>query len=170
MNRITAIALLGFCFPLCANAADPPRFRATLTGNSEVPAISTAGSGTFHSYLASDGLHYELTYKDLEGGAIQQAHIHLGQQHTNGGVIVWLCSNLPSPPTPVGVPTCPASPGRVIGVISSIDVVGPAGQGISPGEFRALVRALGNGTAYANVHTETFPAGEIRASISRFGL
>lgn len=161
-------ALLGLCLPLCVSAADPPRYRATLSGNSEVPSISTSATGRFHSYLASDGLHYELVYKDLEGGDVAQAHIHLGQQHTNGGVIVWLCSNMDSPPTPAGVPSCPDSPGRVIGVIGSMDVVGPAAQGLEPEDFRALLKALGNGTAYVNVHTASFPTGEIRGTTSRF--
>ena len=79
--------------------------------------------------------------------------------------MVFLCSNLPSPP--LGTPACPSSPGRVIGIISSLDVIGPAAQGVTPGEFRALVKALVKGTAYANVHTATFPSGEIRGSIAR---
>ena len=36
-----------------------------------------------------------------------------------------------------------------------------------PIEFEALIKALGNGTAYVNVHTATFPSGEIRASVRR---
>jgi hypothetical protein len=44
-------------------------------------------------------------------------------------------------------------------------VVGPAGHGIAAGEFAELVRALRAGAAYANVHTTTFPAGEIRGQI-----
>ena len=167
MKNAPLIGLAALLIPLGVSAADPARFRASLRGNAEVPSISTTASGSFHSYIARDGLHYELTYKNLEGGNVAQAHIHLGQPHTNGGIIVWLCSNLPSPPTPPGTPACPASPGRVIGVISAMDVVGPAGQGISPAEFDALVAALGNGTAYANVHTATFGSGEIRGLVSR---
>lgn len=167
MKRTLVFALLALAAP-GLSASDPVRFRATLGGNSEVPSISTAGSGSFHSYLASDGLHYELTYDNLEGGAVQQAHIHLGQRHTNGGIVVWLCSNLASPPTPAGVPACPASPARVIGIVSAMDVVGPSAQGVSPGEFRELVKALANGTAYANVHTASFPSGEIRGVVARF--
>ena len=164
MKRITAISVLGFCLPLSAAASDPTQFIGRLTGNSEVPSISTVASGRFRAYVASDGLHYELTYTGLEGGAISAAHIHLGQRHTNGGVIAFLCSNPPSSPA---VPSCPAPPARVIGIITSSDVIGPAGQGITAGEFAALTKALGNGTAYANVHTALFPSGEIRASISR---
>lgn len=166
MKRTAAIALLLAALPLAVPAADTPRFRATLTGNSEVPTISTKGTGTFHSYLASDGLHYELTYRDLEGGAVSQAHIHLGQQHTNGGPIVFLCSSMAG--RPATVPSCQSSPGRVIGIISSADVVALPAQGVAAGEFRALIKALGNGTAYVNVHTATYPSGEIRGQVSRF--
>jgi hypothetical protein len=169
MKRIVAISLLGFCLPLSAAASDRTQFIGRLTGASEVPSISTAASGRFRAYVASDGVHYELTYEGLEGGAIAQAHIHLGQRHTAGGIIVWLCSNLPSPPTPPGVQSCPAAPARIEGIITAANVVGPAGQGITAGEFDALIKALGNGTAYANVHTATFPGGEIRASIHRVG-
>jgi hypothetical protein len=166
MKRITATALLlALALPLGVSAADPPRFRANLAGTNEVPTINTDGSGVFNAYLASDGLHYELIYKNLKGGAVTQAHIHLGERHTNGGIMVFLCSNLPSPP--LGTPACPTPSGRVIGIISSLDVIGPAAQGVTPGEFRALVKALTKGTAYANVHTATFPAGEIRGSVAR---
>lgn len=161
---VTALAL---ALPLGVSAADPTQFRAELRGSSEVPAINTEAKGRFNAYLAGDGLHYELLYRDLRGAAVTQAHIHLGERHTNGGVMVWLCSNLASPPTPAGVPACPSAPGRVSGVIAPLDVVGPAAQGVAPGEFRALVKALHNRTAYANVHTDTFPSGEVRGQVAR---
>lgn len=167
MKRITAVALLGICFPLVSAAQDPTQYAATLTGSQEVPSISTAAVGRFRAYLASDGLHYELTYNGLEGGAITASHIHLGERHTSGGIMAWVCSNQASPPTPAGVQSCPTPPARIVGIISAGNVVGPAGQGVNPGEFAALTTALANGTAYINVHTTQFPSGEIRASINR---
>jgi hypothetical protein len=47
------------------------------------------------------------------------------------------------------------------------DVVGPTGQGIAPGEFAELVRAMRNGATYVNVHSTMFPKGEIRGNIRR---
>ena len=44
-------------------------------------------------------------------------------------------------------------------------VVGPGGQGLAPGEFEELVRAMLNGITYANVHTDLFPGGEARSKI-----
>ena len=44
-------------------------------------------------------------------------------------------------------------------------MVGPAGQGLAPGEFDELVRAMRAGATYANVHTTLVPGGEIRGQI-----
>ena len=51
------------------------------------------------------------------------------------------------------------------GTITPAQVIGPADQGIAPGEFAELVRALRAGAAYANVHTTTNAGGEIRGQI-----
>ena len=51
-------------------------------------------------------------------------------------------------------------------MITAASVIGPAGQGISAGEFAELIRAIRSGNAYVNVHTMTFPAGEIRGQLS----
>jgi hypothetical protein len=55
-----------------------------------------------------------------------------------------------------------ASFGRVEGR----PVVGPNGQGIEPGSFAEIVRAMRAGTAYANIHTTRWPLGEIRGQIN----
>jgi hypothetical protein len=46
------------------------------------------------------------------------------------------------------------------------NVIGPTGQGVSPGEFAEFVQALRAEAAYGNVHTTRFPAGEIRAQVT----
>ena len=85
------------------------------------------------------------------------AHIHFGKPATNGGVIAFLCGG-------GGKPACPAS-GEVSGVIMPDDVVGPEAQGIAPGEFHELVRAIKRNATYVNVHTETYPTGELRGNV-----
>lgn len=142
-------------------------FREFLTGDQEVPVISTTGKGEFRARINSgDGsISYQLWYTDLEA-PVTQAHIHLGQEDVNGGISVWLCSNLASPPTPSGVQPCPASSGTIFGTIVPNDVVGPAAQGIAPGEFAELLSQLRKGNTYVNVHTQKFPGGEIRQQIN----
>ena len=128
-----------------------------LNGYREVPAISTSGGGSFWADVDRGKVRYRLSYDHLEGGPVLFAHIHLGKPATNGGVVAFLCGG-------GGKPACPAS-GTVEGVITADDVVGPAEQGIDPGEFGELVRAIRRNATYVNVHTETYPTGEVRGNL-----
>jgi hypothetical protein len=143
-------------------------FRASLTGYEETPAaISTPATGSFSARQVSDGVYdYTLTFSGLEANSTQ-AHIHFGAAGTSGGIAVWLCSNLPSPPTPAGlnIPACPLTGGTVTGTITAASVVGPAGQGIDPGQLDEVVAAIDAGVAYCNVHSTKYQPGEVRGQI-----
>jgi hypothetical protein len=150
-----------------STADDGRRVRASLTGYQEVPAVSTTGNGSFRARLKGDGtIDWTLSYRALEADATQ-AHIHFAQEDVNGGISVWLCSNLPSPPTPttVDIADCPLREGTVSGTITASHVFGPAAQGIGPSELAELLAAIRAGVTYANVHTTMFPGGEIRAPL-----
>ena len=54
-----------------------------------------------------------------------------------------------------------------MGVIDAADVIGPATQGIAPGEIADLQKAIRAGLAYINIHTVDSPAGEIRGDLHR---
>lgn len=138
--------------------------RAELDGFEEVPAVSTTGNGSFRATLSNDGqeLTYELSYADLEG-LVAQAHLHLGQRAVNGGISIFLCTNLGN--GPAGTQVCPPAPATVSGTVSAADVIGPADQGIEPGEFEEVVRAIRDGSVYVNVHSDLFPGGEIRGQL-----
>ena len=144
------------------------KFRAELKGFEEIPTLSTPGTGRFEARLSHDGqsVDYELQYQDLESN-VRQAHIHLGAPAFNGGIMVFLCSNLVDPAPPPGTQPCPATGGTIQGTFTAANVIGPAAQGVSPGEFEEVIRAMRAGAAYANVHTETRPGGEIRGQILR---
>ena len=148
-------------------------FRAELVGLNEVPSVSTAARGEFTAQLNAEGneLTYTLSYSNLTAD-VSQSHIHFGQHHTNGGIIVWLCEGSLQAPT-ASTPACGGTrTSTVTGVISSAEVIGPAGQGIGPTEFAELLAAMRAGAAYANVHTTAtapaiaFPGGEIRGQIN----
>jgi hypothetical protein len=130
--------------------------RARLAGFQEVPANSTTGQGSFTLVLRQNAIRYTLSYRDLEG-VVSQAHIHLGQRNVVGGVSAFLCGGGDKP-------ACPQQ-GRVSGRIDPADVIGPAAQGITQGEFGELLRALRHDRTYANVHSDLFPGGEIRGHI-----
>ena len=136
-----------------------------LAGFEEVPAVSTDASGKFRAKLrtSSQEIRYELRYADLTG-AVQQAHIHVGQRDVNGGISVFLCSNLGN--GPAGTQACPPAPATITGTITAADVIGPTDQGIDAMQFDELVRAIRAGVTYANVHSETFRGGEIRGQLN----
>ena len=144
---------------------DEREFDARLSGYREVPSVSTDGRGSFEARLSRDGktLRFVLRYGDLEAAAAM-AHIHFGERHVAGGVIAFLCGG-----GPTNKPACPAGTDdervTVSGSITAADVVGPENQGIAPGEFGELVRALRHEATYVNVHSSLFPMGEIRGEI-----
>jgi hypothetical protein len=146
------------------HGADAIAFSANLHGYQEVPAISTGAGGSFSADIdeASSMITYTLNYRDLEA-PVQQAHIHLGQTHTNGGVSAFLCTNLDNGPP--DTQACPQGDAEITGAIMAAQVVGPDDQGIGAGELEELVAAMRAKSAYVNVHTETFPAGEIRGQV-----
>lgn len=162
---VIGVGALGCAAVATAIAAGPTNHSATLVGFNEVPVVSSTGSGEFAAREApgGDAIDWRLSYRDLEGNPVQ-SHIHLGQKGVNGGIAVWLCSNLASPPTPPGVQPCPPS-GTIDGSFTAADIVGPAAQGLTTGELAELREALDAGVAYVNVHTTKHPPGEIRGAM-----
>lgn len=143
--------------------------RTELSSYLEVPSLSTTASGRFRAKIRNNPtrIEYELSYSGLEGGAVAQAHIHFAQTSVNGGISAWLCEGTSLSPS-ASTPTCPQS-GTVTGTITSVEVIGPTGQGIPAGAIDELIAAMRAGFAYANVHTSTFGGGEIRGQIRAGG-
>jgi CHRD domain-containing protein len=132
---------------------------AELSGFEEVPAVSSTGQGEFKAEIGAAAIEFELSYEALEGTTTLAAHIHLGQKDVNGGIIAFLCGE------EGGKPACTPTAGKFSGTITAADVLGPDAQGIAPGEFDEVVRAIRAGKVYANVHTDKHPGGEIRGQI-----
>jgi len=157
---ILALAVLSIAIAGIVAANDKSRFKTSLTGYEETPAISSAGSGEFTATVDEENqtIHYTLTFSNLNSNPLF-AHVHFGQRGVAGGVAAFLCGG--------GSKPAPCVPGTTIsGTITPADVIGPTGQGIAPGEWNELVAAIRAGVAYANVHSTTQPTGEIRGQIN----
>jgi CHRD domain len=162
-----AVVAIASVVATTAFAGGGKEIREELEGYQEVPAVSTDADGKFKAKIREDRIDYRLSYEDLSG-PVTQAHIHFGQRSVNGGISVFLCTNLGN--GPAGTQPCPPAPATITGTIRAADVVGPSGgptpQGIAPGEFEELLRAIRAGVTYANVHSQPFPGGEIRAQLN----
>jgi len=157
------IALLGVGSYAIAGGGTK-NFTGSLEGYQENPDVSTGASGSFEARLSNDGdsLHYVLSYSGIEGGTVSAAHVHFGKPGVNGGVSYFLCGG-------GGRPACTTPSGTFEGDVDATNVTGPAGQGIAAGQFDEIVAAMRAGHAYANIHSTTFPGGEIRAQINNRG-
>ena len=134
--------------------------------NAQTGAILSDGKGTIKLTVdkTSQTIAYELTYSDLSS-AVLQSHIHFGRDRDSGGIMVFLCTNLGN--GPAGTPACPNPSGTVTGTITPASVLAVPGQNVTAGDFDAVTDALSANAAYANIHTQNFKSGEIRAQIGK---
>jgi hypothetical protein len=174
LSGILAVAI-GAMFVSTAIADDDNTAAARLTGYQETPlTLNSPGSGTFKLRISKDemSIDFQLTYQNLPAvqtpPQVNQAHIHFGRPALNGGVVLFLCTNLAPP---AGVPTpqpCPDAPATVTGTLTAADVIAVPGQSITAGPvgFADIIKAIRAKATYANVHTPGHPGGEIRGRIT----
>jgi hypothetical protein len=142
-------------------------FDAFLNGYQAVPTLSlprSVASAIFHvrnNQMIDYAIEFRLNTADT--GTATQIHLHFGRRATEGGVIAFLCSNLGN--APAGTPPCPSVSGTVTGTWTPASIVGPAVQGIAPGEFQEVVKAIRARATYACIHTTVFVDGSIRGQL-----
>ena len=157
--------LLGLAVAAGAAFATGPRFlHADLSGDEEVPVVSTPGKGQLRLlvYPGGNTIGYELSYSGLQAD-VTQAHIHSASRRSTAPS---RCSCAPTFNNgPADTQTCPARTGTISGLIDTASVIGPDAQGIAPGQIDRLIDALRERLTYVNVHTTRSPGGEIRGQI-----
>jgi len=161
------MAVMGILLAI-ATVATAEQIGALLTGYEETPAaVSTTGRGEFTATIDADGdaIVYTETYSGLQG-PVTQSHIHVGQLGVTGSVVIFLCQTAANP-DPTGLaPQCPQE-GTVSGTITAANVIAgsTATQQLVAGDLAAVITAIRAGAAYANVHTNPSPGGEIRGQL-----
>lgn len=135
---LLALGLAG-CGHMQPSSSNVAHYHATLSGSQEVPANSSAGTGTADVELntATNTLSWKVSYSGLSGPATA-AHIH-----------------------------GPAAPGVNAGVMIPFNNAGTSPiQGhaqITP----AQAAEIAAGRTYVNVHTAKAPGGEIRGQLQK---
>jgi hypothetical protein len=131
------------------------KFTAKLTGKDEVPPKDTKANGTAEFNLSADGKMMTYMINVMNIDKVTMAHIHSGKVGENGPVVVWLYNST----TPSGPINGMLSQGNT----TANDLVGP----LKGKQMSDLVKLINDCQAYANVHTEPNPKGEIRGQISK---
>ena len=139
-----------------ASAQTSVIMRTTMTGGEETPAIVLSGAvGT--AEVAIDTVNQEITVQlrvfNLPTGSTA-SHIHIGPKGVSGPVVIDF---------PIGT-------GRTGDFTLNFRLhEGPAFHPrpeIGIVTFADALQAIAGGNAYVNVHTSTFPGGEIRGQLS----
>jgi hypothetical protein len=139
------------------------QFKAKMIGHNEVPVVHTKGSGRLTLTIADDekSISFKLTYSGLNSAPLF-SHVHIGQPNVNGGVSFFFCGGGGKPACPASATTTP-----VTGTVVAADVAGLGTQGMPAGDLGAVIQEIREGFAYANLHTQTSPGGEIRGQLKR---
>jgi hypothetical protein len=185
--KLLGAALAAAVVVFSASYACAEQFKARLLGFNEIGsipsgatyaqsytgAVLTDATGTLQLDLdkKTSTIAYTLTYTGPFTSDVQQAHIHFGKSRDSGGIVVWLCQTA-AKPAPASVnaitPFCTTTPSptaTVTGTIMGANVLALAGQNVPAGVFDVITDAITSHTAYANIHTATFPGGEIRGQV-----
>lgn len=160
LAALVYLTLVAWTSPVCAHSVT---YTGSLLGGAEVPAADTTGHGFAHVTVDFDfvTMRVEVTFANLKGN-VTAAHIHCC---VNPGSNVGVATQLP---TFTDFPS-----GATSGIYNhTFDLADPLSYnpsfianhgGTVSSAFNALVAGLDAGQAYLNIHTITFPAGEIRA-------
>jgi hypothetical protein len=155
MIRIATVALaLGLA--ACGSSNPATHFKATMNAANEVASVAVSSSGTGTADYTVDGgtVSYTVTFTGLTANATA-GHIHVGPAGVNGGVTVPF--TVPSPGTKAGTISGSFTAANVA-VASTSD----GGMGVDAGDYNGLLQLMRAGDTYTNIHTSTYPAGEIR--------
>jgi len=162
IRLLAVLAAIGLSATVASADEGATTFTARMVGFNEVAPILSNGTGTFHATVQGNSLTYTVQFSGLSS-AVTQSHIHFAERGVNGGVFLFLCSNLGN--GPAGTPACPQNGTAVTRTLTAADFVGVPAQNVPAKSFTSALRILRSGDAYVNVHSTNFPAGEIRGQV-----
>jgi len=164
--KLTALivsSLFALAAAIPAAAAHEVEYATTLSGLAEIPPNASSGTGTALITVDFDTLMMEVnvTFGGLSGNTTA-SHIHCCTV-TPGSANVGVATVLPSfTDFPLGVTSGTYDHTFDMAQASSYNPAFITAQGSVSNAFGALIAGMESGNAYLNIHTESFPGGEVR--------
>lgn len=149
-----SLAVLVLVLIAVTPAAWAKDFKATLSGDQEVPPVATETTGKFKLHLNKDETEGEITLTVKDGVRIRQAHLHCAPVGVNGPIVLFLAGDN-------------AAGYDVDGKwIANATVTDTSISNLACGAtLAALAASIRAGNVYANVHSVAFPGGVIRGQV-----
>jgi len=151
MRAIFALMVISMAVGVAMAGAQSSReFKASLNGPTERPKTTSKATGTATFHISSTGksITYKLNAKGLSGPVVA-SHIHFGKPGKAGPVIIPICP---------GACKLPKS-----GTLTAKNFKADKADKVT--SFAAAIKAIRAGNTYVNIHTQKFPAGEIRGQL-----
>ena len=126
---------------------------ATLGGGDETPILLSGAAGTAEVAIDTTAKEFAVTLRIFNIPTTTTAgHIHVGSKGIAGPVVI----------------DFPAIAGRLGDFVTTFRVgeaAFRANAAIGINSIDDVIQAVANGNAYVNIHTTTFPGGEIRGQL-----
>ena len=158
--RLLGLILAGALIPACLSSnpdrtAPQPTAATTvnsykaamLSGRQEVPPVTTSGTGNATVSLNSNRTEITVTVEVAGLADITEAHLHVGRPGADGPIIFPLATSSFTSPLTVTLTQADFLPASDVAT------------------FDAALLAIERGDTYVNIHTSTFPDGEIRGQV-----
>ena len=168
ISQVLVLIAIMMLLPLATDGA-PITFRADLTGASEIPPTGSQGTGQAIVVLdpIAQTLHVGVTFSGLLG-TTTASHIHccLTAPGVNSNVLV--ATAVPTFPNfPLGVTSGTYDMGFDLTLAATYNPAFITAQGGTvAGAEAALIAGIEDRETYLNVHTASFPGGEIRGILA----
>jgi len=153
---IAALLLVTFTGTGTAHADEI--FKATMTGDQEVPPVTTITTGRAKIRINDDASAGEFSLTVNDGTRAIQAHIHCGVPGVNGPVVIFLAG-----PRNEGWDV----DGEWVSNATFTDANVILRDTDCGATLADIIQAMRDGKTYANVHTVANPGGEARGLIQQ---
>jgi len=167
VRTLLASATLAACALAQASAqAHESVYFGQLLGGSEVPVANTPGTGQVRITLDFDlvTMRVEASFSGLLGNATA-AHIHCCTLPGNNVGVATMTPTFTGFPTSVKAGSYDQTFNMALPTSYNTAFIANNG-GTTSTAFNALVAGLDSGKAYFNLHTSSFPGGEVRALLT----